>query len=214
MMQRNKFYPDLPEKSGSLDLPRDLPGDLPENSSNFRLQKSREALARLEKEAIHYHNVRKKYKRYYNILSKISVSTGTLSFILSSSVVGVSLTGVGIAIGASVGVTGLICGIASVTTASGAKTVSKKVIKHEKTLAICESKVNSIKDRIFKALRDNKISDEEFSSILSEVDKYNELKSAIRAKYRRSKEANEAYVEDFKKQIRSELMEKLKGDTT
>ena len=122
----------------------------------------------------------------------------TLSFILSSSAVSVSLTGVGIAIGASVGVTGLICGIASVITASGAKKVSKKVIKHEKTLAICESKVNSIKDRISKAQRDNKISDEEFSSILSEVDKYNELKSAIRAKYRRSKEANEAYVEDLK----------------
>ena len=204
MMQCNKFYPSLPENSGNLDLPRDLP----ENSSNFRLQKSCEALARLEKEAIHYRNVRKKYKRYYNILSKISVSTGTLSFILSSSAVSVSLIGVGIAIGASVGVTGLICGIASVIAASGAKKVSKKVIKHEKTLAICESKVNSIKDRISKALTDNKISDEEFSSILSEVDKYNELKSAIRAKYR-SKESNEAYVEDLKKQIRSEIHSEL-----
>ena len=212
MEQYKKVYPDLPEKSGNLDLPRDLPRDLPENSNNFRLQKSCEALAKLEKEAVHYLNVRKKYKRYYNILSKISVSTGTLSYIISSSAISVSLTGVGIAIGASVGVTGLICGIASVITASSAKKVSKKVIKHEKTLVICESKVNSIKDRISKALRDNKISDAEFSSILSEVDKYNELKSAIHAKYRRSKEANEAYVEDLKKQIRSELMEKLKGD--
>ena len=211
MEQYKKVYPDLPEKSGNLDLPRDLPRDLPENSNNFRLQKSCEALTKLEKEAVHYHNVRKKYKRYYNILSNISVSTGALSFIISSSAISVSLTGVGIAIGASVGVAGLICGIASVITASSAKKVSKKVIKHEKTLAICESK-NSIKDRISKAMRDNKISDEEFSSILSEVDKYNELKSAIRAKYRRSKEANEAYVEDLKKQIRSELMEKLKGD--
>ena len=61
-------------------------------------------------------------------------------------------------------------------------------------------------------MRHNKISDEEFSSSLSEVDKYTELKRAVRAKYRRSKEANEAYVEDLKKQIRSELMEKLKGD--
>ena len=83
MEQYKKVYPDLPEKSGNLDLPRDLsrdlPRDLPENSNNFRLQKSCEALAKLEKEAVHYHNVRKKYKRYYNILSKISVSTGTIS---------------------------------------------------------------------------------------------------------------------------------------
>ena len=63
-------------------------------------------------------------------------------------------------------------------------------------------------------MRDNKISDEEFSSIISELDKYNELKRTIRAKYRRSKEANETYVEDLKKQIRSELMEKLKGGKT
>ena len=56
MMRCNKFYPNLPENSGNLDLPRDLP----ENSNNFRLQKSCETLARLEKEAFHYHNVRKK----------------------------------------------------------------------------------------------------------------------------------------------------------
>ena len=92
--------------------------------------------------------------------------------------------------------------------------VSKKVIKHEKTLAICESKVNSIKDRISKAVKDNKISDEEFSSILSEVEKYTELERAIRAKYRRSKETNETHVEDLKKQIRLELMEKLKAGKT
>ena len=92
--------------------------------------------------------------------------------------------------------------------------VSKKVIKHEKTLAICESKVNSIKDRISKAVKDNKISDEEFSSILSEVEKYTELERAIRAKYRRSKETNETHVEDLKKQIRLDLMEKLKAGKT
>ena len=52
MKQCNKFYPDLPEKSANLDLS--------ENSDNFRLQKSCEALEKLEKEAVHYHNVRKK----------------------------------------------------------------------------------------------------------------------------------------------------------
>ena len=49
MMQCKKFYPNLPEKSGSLDLPTDLLTDLPENSSNFRLQKSCEALLKNSK---------------------------------------------------------------------------------------------------------------------------------------------------------------------
>ena len=95
MEEYKKVYPDLPEKSGNPDLP--------DNSDNFPLQKSFEALEKLEKEAVHYHNVRKKYKRYYSILSKISVSTGTISFILSSSAISASLTGVGIAIGAFIG---------------------------------------------------------------------------------------------------------------
>ena len=40
--------------------------------------------------------------------------------------------------------------------------------------------MNSIKDRISKALNDNKISDEEFHNFISELDKYNEMKRDIR----------------------------------
>ena len=65
-------------------------------------------------------------------------------------------------------------------TGAVAKKVSHKINKHEQTAAICQSKVNSIKDRISKALNDNKISDEEFHNIISEVDKYNEMKRDIR----------------------------------
>ena len=79
----------------------------------------------------------------------------------------------------SLGAIGLICGILSVFTGAVAKKVSHKVNKHEQTVAICQSKVNSIKDRISKALNDNKISDEEFHNIISELDKYNEMKRDI-----------------------------------
>ena len=54
--------------------------------------------------------------------------------------------------------------------------------------------MNSIKDRISKALNNNKISDEEFHNIISELDKYNEMKRDIRNKNRR----------DFKKNIPNE----------
>ena len=47
--------------------------------------------------------------------------------------------------------------------------------KHEKTVSVCESKINSLKDRISKALADD-ISDEEFENILAEMSKYHELK--------------------------------------
>ena len=152
--------------------------------------------------------VRKKYKRYHDFLSKVSVSTGTLSFISSASGVGTALSGVGLPAGASLGAIGLICGILSVFTGAVAKKVSHKINKHEQTVAICQSKVNSIKDRILKALNDNKISDEEFHNIISEVDKYNEMKRDIRNSTIEKNIPNEV---ELKKKILLEMMKKLQA---
>ena len=96
----------------------------------------------------------------------------------------------------------------SVFTGAIAKKVSHKVNKHEQTVGICQSKVNSIKDRISKALNDNKISDEEFNIIISELDKYNEMKRDIRTSTIQKNIPNEA---DLKKQIRLEMMKKLQA---
>ena len=134
--------------------------------------------------------------------------TGTLSFISSASGVGTALSGVGLPDGASLGAIGLICGILSVFTGAVAKKVSHKINKHEQTGAICQSKVNSIKDRISKALNDNKISDEEFHNIISEVDKYNEMKRDIRNS---PIEKNIPNAVELKKKIRLEMMKKLQS---
>ena len=53
-----------------------------------------------------------------------------------------------------------------------------KARKHNQILAL--SKLNSIADRILAELTDDKISEEEFCLILSEVDKYNQMKAEIR----------------------------------
>ena len=134
--------------------------------------------------------------------SKVSVSAGALSFISSASGDGTALSGVGLPAGASLGAIGLLRGLLSVFTGAIAKKVSHKVNKHEQTVAICQSKVNSIKDRISKALNDNKISDEEFHNIISELDKYNETKRDIRTKHRKTFEKNIPNEVDLKKQFR------------
>ena len=177
------------------------------NGETFRLKQTCDALQKLENEAKHYEAVRKKYKRYHDLLSKVSVSTGTLSFISSASGVGTALSGVGLPAGASLGAIGLIYGILSVFTGAVAKKVSHKINKHEQTVAIYQSKVNSIKDRISKALNDNKISDEEFH-IISEVDKYNEMKRDIRNSPIEKNIPNEV---ELKKKICLEMMKKLQA---
>ena len=112
--------------------------------------------------------MRKKYKWYQDALARVSVSAGTLSFISSAS-------GVGLfryrpprrrTAGSGWG------SIVSVVTGAIAKKVFCEVVKHEIRVATCESKANSIKDRVSRALGDNKICDEEFRNIISEVDKY------------------------------------------
>ena len=172
MEDYNRIYPELPKEA-------------PKDGNAFRLQQSCRVLENLEKEAKHYASVRKKYKRCYNLLSRISTSTGTLSFCLSGSGVGTAFSGVGLPLAASLGGLGLICGVVSVIAGEAGKKVSRKVTKHEKTVSVCESKINSLKDRISKALADDRISDEEFENILAEMSKYHEMKKDIRRNFQK-----------------------------
>ena len=172
MEEYNKIYPELSKEP-------------PKDGNAFRLQQSCRVLENLEKEAKHYTSVRKKYKRCYNLLSRTSTSTGTLSFCLSGSGVGTAFSGVGLPLAASLGGLGLIYGVVSVITGEAGKKVSRKVTKHEKTVSVCESKINSLKDRISKALADDRISDEEFENILAEMSKYHELKKDIRVGFKK-----------------------------
>ena len=175
-----KIYPEVPKED------KIYPG-APKDSNAFHLQQSCRVLENLEKEAKHYASVRKKYKRCYNLLSRISTSAGTLSFCLSGSGVGTAFSGVGIPLAASLGGLGLICAVVSVITGEAGKKVSRKVTKHEKTVSVCESKINSLKDRISKALADDRISGEEFENILAEMEKYHEMKKDIRVGLKKNK---------------------------
>ena len=192
MEEYNKIYPEVPKET-----PKDkIYPEAPKDGKTFRLQQSCRVLENLEKEAKHYASVRKKYKRCLNVLSRISTSTGTLSFCLSGSGVGTAFSGVGLPLAASLGGLGLVCGVASVIAAASAKKVSRKVTKHEKTVSVCESKINSLKDRISKALADDRLSDEEFENILAEMEKYHEMKKDIRHKFQKKQDQKNGPVCD------------------
>ena len=210
MEEYNKIYPEL------------LTKEPPKDGNAFRLQQSCRVLENLEKEAKHYASVRKKYKRCYNLLSRTSTLSGTLSFCLSGSGVGTAFSGVGLPLAASLGGLGLICGVLSVITGEAGKNVSRKVTKHEKTVSICESKINTLKDRISKGLADDRISDEEFENILAEMSKYNEMKKDIRVgfknKVKKTAEGLDAVefsarssgeVSQLRREIHAEIIKKL-----
>ena len=83
--------------------------------------------------------------------------------------------------------------------------------KHEKTVSVCESKINSLKDRISKALADDRISDEEFENILAEMSNHHELKKDIRVGFKKNKVKKTAddEVSQLRREIRAEILKKL-----
>ncbi|KXJ06310.1 hypothetical protein AC249_AIPGENE3336 [Exaiptasia diaphana] len=174
---------------------------------NFRLQKTYDALGSLEKEVKHYENVRKKYKRTQSTFSKLSMGTGVLSVILGSSGLGTSLSG--FVVGVPLGALGGVFGLTSVGCAAVSKRLSNKVSKHDATVATAKSKANSMtaRDLVSKALKDNKISDEEFSLILNEVDKFQALKQSIRRKSR--KEEKNVDINKMRDEVRAEILKNL-----
>jgi hypothetical protein len=62
------------------------------------------------------------------------------------------------------------------------KVLSVKARKHIRIMMLAESKINTIADHVSKALKDNHVSYEEFTLILSELTKFNQMKDEIRTK--------------------------------
>ena len=60
------------------------------------------------------------------------------------------------------------------------KTIRNKKKEHNKIVVLVRSKLNSIENKISKALMDNEISHEDFETIINEEKKYRELKESIR----------------------------------
>ena len=183
---------------------------LPTDPINFRLQKSSEVLQNLEKEIKHYEEVRKKYNRARGICTKINVSGGVISVILSASGLGTSLTGFGAIVGVPLGVAGGVFGGLSVGFGYASKRLSGKVSKHEQTVAIAKSKLNTINDLVSKALKDNVISDQEFSIILAELEKFQKLKLEIRQKFRKDTEKN-LDMPALRREVREDILKELAG---
>ena len=183
------------------------------DGNNFRLSKCCEVLASLEREAVHYDKVRKKYNRTRNVFAQVGAGTGFSSVILSVGGLGTGLTGVRLPIVISLGALGGIFGLASIGCGLASKRLSSKVSKHEQTAALARAKTNTISGLVSKALVDNDISDKEFSLIIAEMDKFNDLKQEIRQKSQKEEE-KKLDMNQLRADIKNEIMKKLTISTT
>ena len=83
-------------------------------------------------------------------------------------------------VGASLAAVDEIFGITSVVTEVFVKSMFQKLEMHQKTVSVCFSKINTIKDIVSKALDDNRIYQMRNSNQLEEIRKYSDMKKSIR----------------------------------
>ena len=149
-------------------------------AEDFRLKKINDLLKELSDETDYYRQVAKKYKRSHSIVHTSAVGLGSLSVGLSSGALATALTGFGIVASPALAGVATLCRLVSVGFATASKRLNRKVAKHEKIYTLALAKRNSVNELVSQALADKQISDVEFRIITREVEKYHELKAAIR----------------------------------
>ena len=119
---------------------------------------------------------------------------------LSSATLATALTGFGIVASPALAGIAAVFGLVFAGFTLMSKKLERKVTKHEKIYTLALAKQNSVAELVSKALTDKRISDSDFSIILREVQKYHELKAAIRAGEKKTQTENkEAQTPDLDK---------------
>ena len=90
------------------------------------------------------------------------------------------MTGFGIVASPAIAGVATVLGFFSVGFAAISKRLERKVTKHEKIYTLALAKQNFVSELVSKGLADKRVSDSEFTIIIREVQKYHELKTAIR----------------------------------
>ena len=150
------------------------------NEQQFRLNKINEIKDYFLAEIRERELISKKLSKYIASLDYFDKSLNVLS-ILSGSI---SIASFASVIGAPAGIIGASCGLTFSITSGFVKkflkTIRNKKKKHNKIVMLARSKLNSIENKISKALTDNEISYEDFQTIINEEKRYRELKESIR----------------------------------
>ena len=150
------------------------------NDQQFRLNKINEIKDYFIAEIRERELMSKNLSKYIASLDYFDKSLNVLS-ILSGNI---SIASFATVIGAPAGIIGASCGFTFSITSGFVKkflkTTRNKKKKHNKTVMLARSKLNSIESKISEALINNKISHEYFMTILNEEKKYRESKESIR----------------------------------
>ena len=178
---------------------------------DYRLKKITEIQMSLEEERI---SRRRLSEKYYRIVTWVNNSDAVLiavSMALGVAGVGLLSTIVAAPVVVALEILSICTGILSIIGKYASKKLLLKAQKHEKITVLIEAKLNSISTLISKALNDGSISDREFSLIMDEFSRFQEMKNVIKTKTREQikQETRDSLIEQGRREAREQLQNKL-----
>ena len=170
-MEMKDIYPKLPKAP-----------PIEDQGQGYRLQKTNEIQAFLEKEVATRETLSKKYFRAAKIVDK--VDTVLIAITIGGGVGGIGLLSTVIAAPTVIEIEGvaLFTGLLSIIGKYNVKKFTSKAQKPKKIKTIASAKLDTIASHVSKALSDNRVIDEEFQLILEELEKYKVMKEEVRSK--------------------------------
>ena len=177
--KESKLYPSLPASApeGEVVIVKGT-------AQSYRLQKINEIQKEIALERDKRAHLSKKYHRAVKVISGVDSALIVSSMGLGAAGIGVLSTIIAAPVAIAMEGVALGTGLLSIVGGQTNKKLSMKAEKHEKIKTLAEAKLNTISDHISKALTDDQISDEEYSLVLSELDKFHQMKEEIRSKIR------------------------------
>ena len=173
---------------------------------DYRLKKITEIQMSLEEERI---SRRRLSEKYYRIVTWVNNSDAVLiavSMGLGIAGVGLLSTIVAAPVVVALEILSICTGILSIIGKYASKKLLLKAQKHEKITVLIEAKLNSISTLISKALNDGSISDREFSLIMDEFSRFQEMKNVIKTKTREQikQETRDSLIEQGRREAREQ----------
>ena len=195
-----KLYPSLDEEQSSKE------------GHTFRLNTIKEKEKYLEAEIAKRESLSKKYHKGIKIINTTDACLIMVTMGLGATGVGLLSTIIAAPIVIGMEAAALGTGLLSMVGNHIVKKLISKAEKHEKIKVLAESKLNTIHDHVSKALLDDHISNEEFSLIVSEIEKYKSMKEEIRNKSSMKNETKQALIKQGQNEFIHSLRQFMEKD--
>ena len=158
-------------------LPATAPG-----GESYRLQKINEIQKEIVLERDKRANLSENYYRAVKVIAVVDTALVVSSMGLGAAGIGVLSTIIAAPVAIAMESVALGCGLLSMVGGQTNKKLNRKAEKHEKIKTLADAKLNTISGLISKALVDDRISDEEYSIILNELNSFIQIREEIKSK--------------------------------